>query len=173
MQWIILKLGWVLQTIMGTTVCESINSAANTFLGMVKLIYHHWKLIQLIKIIILILILFFYQSEAPLLIKPYISKLTSSEIHAIMCSGFATVSGEYKLKLEINLTINYNHENIKINIIILGTVLAAYISFGAQPSLLITASVMSAPAALCFSKLFYPETENSQTTFQNIPLQKS
>ncbi|KAK0075455.1 hypothetical protein PV326_011569 [Microctonus aethiopoides] len=119
MQWIILKLGWVLQTIMGTTVCESINSAANTFLGM---------------------------SEAPLLIKPYISKLTSSEMHAIMCSGFATVSG---------------------------TVLAAYISFGAQPSLLITASVMSAPAALCFSKLFYPEIENSQTTFQNIPLQKS
>ncbi|XP_063984863.1 uncharacterized transporter YutK-like isoform X2 [Diachasmimorpha longicaudata] len=119
MQWVIMKLGWALHSIMGTTVCESLNSAANTFLGM---------------------------TESPLLIKPYISKLTTSEIHAVMCSGFATVSG---------------------------TVLAAYISFGAQPSHLITASVMSAPAALCYSKLFYPETEKSQTTFKNIPLQKS
>ncbi|XP_011297444.1 solute carrier family 28 member 3 isoform X1 [Fopius arisanus] len=119
MQWVIMKLGWALHWVMGTTVCESLNSAANTFLGM---------------------------TESPLLIKPYISKLTTSEIHAIMCSGFATVSG---------------------------TVLAAYISFGAQPSHLITASVMSAPAALCYSKLFYPETEKSQTTFRNIPLQKS
>lgn len=119
MQWVILKLGWALSSIMGTTVCESINTAANTFLGM---------------------------TESPLLIKPYISKLTASELHAIMCSGFATVSG---------------------------TVLAAYINFGAQPSHLITASVMSAPAALCFSKLFYPETEKSKTTFKNIPLQKS
>ncbi|XP_015110947.1 uncharacterized protein LOC107037099 isoform X2 [Diachasma alloeum] len=119
MQWVITKLGWALHSIMGTTVCESLNSAANTFLGM---------------------------TESPLLIKPYISKLTTSEIHAIMCSGFATVSG---------------------------TVLAAYISFGAQPSHLITASVMSAPAALCYAKLFYPETEKSQTTFKNIPLQKS
>ncbi|XP_043279568.1 solute carrier family 28 member 3 [Venturia canescens] len=119
MQWVILKLGWMLQYVMGTTVCESLNSAANTFLGM---------------------------TESPLLIKPYISKLTKSELHAIMCSGFASVSG---------------------------TVLAAYIGFGAQPAHLITASVMSAPAALCFSKLFYPETEKSQTTFDNIPLQKS
>ncbi|XP_044004713.1 solute carrier family 28 member 3 isoform X1 [Aphidius gifuensis] len=119
MQWVILKLGWALSSVMGTTVCESINSAANTFLGM---------------------------TESPLLIKPYISKLTASELHAIMSSGFATVSG---------------------------TVLAAYINFGAQPSHLITASVMSAPAALCFSKLFYPETERSKTTFKNIPLQKS
>ncbi|XP_034951722.1 solute carrier family 28 member 3-like [Chelonus insularis] len=119
MQWIILKLGWLLHVVMGTTVCESLNSAANTFLGM---------------------------TESPLLIRPYISKLTTSEIHSVMCSGFATVSG---------------------------TVLAAYISFGADPAHLLTASVMSAPAALCYSKLFYPETEKSQTTFKNIPLQKS
>lgn len=37
MQWVILKLGWALHAIMGTTVCESLNSAANTFLGMVKI----------------------------------------------------------------------------------------------------------------------------------------
>ncbi|XP_053598836.1 solute carrier family 28 member 3 [Microplitis demolitor] len=119
MQWIILKLGWALHAVMGTTVCESLNAAANTFLGM---------------------------TESPLLIKPYITKLTSSEIHSVMCSGFASVSG---------------------------TVLAAYISFGAQPSHLITASLMAAPASLSFSKLLYPETEKSQTTFKNIPMQKS
>jgi pyrimidine nucleoside transport protein len=56
---------------------------------------------------------------------------------------------------------------------ILGTVMAAYIKFGANPAHLITASVMSAPAALCFSKLFYPETEKSATTFKNINLEKS
>lgn len=63
-----------------------------------------------------------------------------------MASGFATVSG---------------------------TVLAAYISFGADPSHLITSSVMAAPAALAFSKLFYPEEEESKTKAENISLEKS
>ena len=54
-----------------------------------------------------------------------------------------------------------------------GTVLAAYIKFGASPAHLITASVMAAPAALSFAKLFHPETENSETTFSNIALEKS
>ncbi|XP_015597750.1 solute carrier family 28 member 3 isoform X1 [Cephus cinctus] len=119
MQWVIMRIGWVLHLIMDTTICESMNTAANVFLSM---------------------------SESPLLIQSYIHKLTVSEMHAIMASGFATVSG---------------------------TVLAAYISFGAQPAHLITASLMSAPAALCYSKLFYPETEESQTTVKNIVLEKS
>lgn len=63
-----------------------------------------------------------------------------------MASGFATVSG---------------------------TVLAAYISYGAEPAHLITSSVMAAPAVLAFSKLFYPETEKSQTTSDNIIIEKS
>ncbi|EZA61523.1 hypothetical protein DMN91_003553 [Ooceraea biroi] len=119
LQWVIMKLGWILQSILGTTLCESISAAANPFIGM---------------------------SESPLLIKPYISKLTSSELHAILSSGFSTVSG---------------------------TVFAAYIAFGAQPAHLITASMMSAPAALSYSKLFYPETEQSLTKFDNIKLEKS
>lgn len=49
-----------------------------------------------------------------------------------------------------------------------GTVLAAYISFGASASHLITASVMSAPATLCFAKIFYPETEDSTSTKDKI-----
>lgn len=72
--------------------------------------------------------------------------LTASEIHAVMSSGFATVSG---------------------------TVLAAYISYGAEPAHLITSSVMAAPGNLAFSKLFYPETEESKTTAENIAIEKS
>uniref|UniRef100_A0A8D8BK10 Sodium/nucleoside cotransporter n=4 Tax=Culex pipiens TaxID=7175 RepID=A0A8D8BK10_CULPI len=119
MQWVVLKLGWILQALLGTTVCESVIAAANIFLGM---------------------------SESPLLIRPYIKDLTHSEVHSIMTSGFATVSG---------------------------TVLAAYISFGAEPAHLITASVMAAPAALCFAKLIYPETEQSKTRSDNIQMEES
>ncbi|XP_041772131.1 solute carrier family 28 member 3-like isoform X1 [Anopheles merus] len=119
MQWVVLKLGWILQSILGTTVCESVIAAANIFLGM---------------------------SESPLLIRPYLKDLTHSEIHSIMTSGYATVSG---------------------------TVLAAYISFGANPAHLITASVMAAPGALCFAKMIYPETEESKTRSDNIQMEES
>uniref|UniRef100_A0A182MDH2 Sodium/nucleoside cotransporter n=1 Tax=Anopheles culicifacies TaxID=139723 RepID=A0A182MDH2_9DIPT len=118
MQWVVLKLGWILQSILGTTVCESVIAAANIFLGM---------------------------SESPLLIRPYLKDLTYSEIHSIMTSGYATVSG---------------------------TVLAAYISFGANPAHLITASVMAAPGALCFAKMIYPETEESKTRSDNIQMEE-
>merc|ERR1711962_751263 len=110
MQWIVLKLGWLLQISVGTTACESLNAAANIFLG---------------------------QTEAPLLIKPYLPTMTPSELHAVMTGGFATIAG---------------------------SVLAAYVSFGVDPSHLLSASVMSAPAALAYAKLFYPETKKSKTT---------
>uniref|UniRef100_A0A453Z3V8 Sodium/nucleoside cotransporter n=1 Tax=Anopheles quadriannulatus TaxID=34691 RepID=A0A453Z3V8_ANOQN len=119
MQWVVLKLGWILQSLMGTTVCEGIMAAANIFLGM---------------------------SETPLIIRPYVKDLTHSELHSVMASGFATVSG---------------------------TVLAAYISFGASPGHLVTASVISAPAVLCVAKIIYPEVEESKTTSENIQIEKS
>lgn len=87
-QWVLFKLGIVLQSILGTTVVESLNAVINVFLSM---------------------------TEGPLMLQPYISLLTESEMHAIMVSGFATVSG---------------------------TGLAAYMSFGAEAKHLITASVM-------------------------------
>ncbi|CAH2294240.1 solute carrier family 28 member 3 [Pelobates cultripes] len=71
-------------------------------------------------------------TESPLLIRPYLKDLTRSEIHAVMTAGFATIAG---------------------------SVLGAYISFGVSSSHLLTASVMSAPAALAVAKLFWPETE--------------
>ena len=88
--------------------------------------------------------IFVGQTEAPLTIKPYLSSLTKSELHSIMTGGFATIAGG---------------------------VMAAYISFGIAAEHLLTASVMSAPAALAISKLFYPETEKSQTQGKiEIPL---
>lgn len=51
--------------------------------------------------------------------------------------------------------------------------MAAYINMGANASDLITASVMSAPAALCYSKLLYPEVEEIKQTKENIKLTKS
>lgn len=62
-----------------------------------------------------------------------------------MASGFATVSG---------------------------TVLAAYILFGAEPMHLITSSVMAAPATLAFAKLIYPETETSQINSKTIEVEQ-
>jgi pyrimidine nucleoside transport protein len=53
-----------------------------------------------------------------------------------------------------------------------GSVLAAYISFGISASQLLSASVMAAPAALALAKLFYPETEKSQTKAGDIKMPK-
>lgn len=53
-----------------------------------------------------------------------------------------------------------------------GEALAAYVSYGAEASHLITSSVMAAPATLCFAKLFYPETESSQTKGKNCLMEK-
>ena len=67
MTWLVGKVGWLLQVSLGTTACESVNAAANIFLG---------------------------QTEAPLLIKPYLAIMTQSEIHAVMTGGFATIAGK-------------------------------------------------------------------------------
>ncbi|XP_077516259.1 putative transporter YutK [Amblyomma americanum] len=119
MQRMVLLVGSFLQLTIGTTVCESMTAAANIFLGM---------------------------SEAPLVVRPFLSKMTKSELHTVMTGGFATIAG---------------------------SVMAAYISFGVSPAHLMTASIMSAPAALAFSKLLYPETEESKTQRENIEMPKS
>ena len=75
-------------------------------------------------------------TEAPLLIRPFLADMTRSELHAVMTGGFATIAGG---------------------------VLAIYIEFQVPASHLLSASVMSAPAALAISKLVYPEDEVSPT----------
>lgn len=104
MQWVVMKFGWGLQCIMGTTICESLNSVSNTFIGMViSFVETSWKMLRWCYLIFLY---FFLQTESLLLIKPYVSKLTSSEIHAVMCSGFASVSG-------ISYVYKYNEKRKK------------------------------------------------------------
>mmetsp|Transcript_52430 Transcript_52430/g.47072 ORF Transcript_52430/g.47072 Transcript_52430/m.47072 type:complete len:654 (-) Transcript_52430:50-2011(-) len=80
--------------------------------------------------------IFVGMTEAPLLIKPFLANMTRSELHAVMTGGFATIAGG---------------------------VMAIYISFGVPAAHLLTASVMSAPAALAISKIVYPEDEISPT----------
>ncbi|XP_023211784.1 solute carrier family 28 member 3-like [Centruroides sculpturatus] len=89
--------------------------------------------------------IFLGMTEAPLLIRPFLPLMTKSEIHAVMTGGFATIAGG---------------------------VLAAYINFGISPSHLLSASVMSAPAALAYAKLFYPESEISKTQCDDIKMEK-
>uniref|UniRef100_A0A8C6YCH9 Solute carrier family 28 member 3 n=1 Tax=Naja naja TaxID=35670 RepID=A0A8C6YCH9_NAJNA len=109
MQWLIKKVGWIMQITLQTSPVESLVAAGNIF------------------------------SESPLMVKPYLPYVTKSELHAIMTAGFATIAG---------------------------SVLGAYISFGVSASHLLTASVMSAPAALAIAKLFWPETEKPQINAQ-------
>ncbi|XP_010080453.1 PREDICTED: sodium/nucleoside cotransporter 1-like, partial [Pterocles gutturalis] len=108
MQWLIIKISWLLQASMGTTPTETLSVAGNIFVG---------------------------QSEAPLLIRPYLAEMTRSEVHAVMTGGFSTIAG---------------------------SVMGAYISFGIDAASLIAASVMAAPCALAMSKLIYPEVEESK-----------
>ncbi|XP_010894834.2 sodium/nucleoside cotransporter 1 isoform X1 [Esox lucius] len=107
MQWLIIKIAWVMQITMGTSPTETLSVAGNIFVG---------------------------QTEAPLLIRPYLENMTKSEVHAVMVGGFATIAG---------------------------SVMGAFISFGIDASSLISASVMAAPCALAVSKLSYPEVEES------------
>ncbi|XP_009956954.1 PREDICTED: solute carrier family 28 member 3, partial [Leptosomus discolor] len=84
--------------------------------------------------------IFVGQTESPLLVRPYLPYITKAELHAVMTAGFSTIAG---------------------------SVLGAYISFGVSASHLLTASVMSAPASLAASKLFWPETEKPTVTLRS------
>ena len=75
-------------------------------------------------------------TEAPLVIRPYVEGMTHSELMAVMSGGFATIAGG---------------------------VLMAYVGFGVDAGHLLSASVMSAPAALVMAKLLVPETGESET----------
>ncbi|HGI5212962.1 TPA: NupC/NupG family nucleoside CNT transporter [Providencia alcalifaciens] len=105
MQLVIKILGGGLQKVLGTSRTESLSATANIFVG---------------------------QTEAPLVVRPYISTMTTSELFAIMCGGLASVAG---------------------------SVLAGYAQMGVPMEYLIAASFMAAPGGLLFAKLMVPETE--------------
>lgn len=114
LQKVVFGMAWLMKRIMGLSGAESVSAAGNVFLG---------------------------QTEAPFLVKPYLERMTDSEILCLMTGGMATIAGG---------------------------VLAAYIGFlgggdTAQQVFfakhLLTASLMSAPAAIVFAKILLPETE--------------
>jgi concentrative nucleoside transporter, CNT family len=114
MQAVVKGFAWIMMRTMGTSGAETLSAAGNIFLG---------------------------QTEAPLLIKPYVAGMTMSELMAVMTGGFATVAGG---------------------------VMAAYVGlliffFPDIAGHLMAASVMSAPAALVFAKMMWPETEEPAT----------
>lgn len=109
MQKVVEVVARVMMKVMRTSGAESLAAAANIFVG---------------------------QTEAPLVIKPYVNRMTKSELMCLMTGGMATVAGG---------------------------VLAAYVGFGIDAGHLLAASVMSAPAALVCAKLMVPETEVSET----------
>jgi CNT family concentrative nucleoside transporter len=109
LQRIVRGVAWVMQRAMRTSGSESLAAAANIFLG---------------------------QTEAPLVIKPYLRRMTRSELLAMMVGGMASIAGG---------------------------VLAAYVGFKISAGDLLVASVMSAPASLMIAKVLLPESEVSET----------
>jgi len=109
MQLIIRLAAWVMTRVMGASGAESLNVAASIFMG---------------------------QTEAPLTIRPFLNKLTKSELMVVMTSGMAHVSGG---------------------------IMAAYIAFGIKAEHLLTAVIMTAPGTLLMAKMLVPETEHALT----------
>ncbi|OBX08137.1 nucleoside transporter NupC [Gallibacterium salpingitidis] len=105
MQWVIRLIGGFLQKVLGTSKTESMSAAANIFVG---------------------------QTEAPLIVRPYIATMTESELFAIMCGGLASVAG---------------------------SVMIGYAQMGVPLPYLIAASFMAAPGGLLFAKILIPQTE--------------
>jgi len=105
MQWVIKIIGGGLQKLLKTSKPESLSATANIFVG---------------------------QTEAPLVVRPYISKMTQSELFAIMVGGLASVAG---------------------------SILAGYAGLGVKLEYLIAASFMAAPGGLLMAKILIPETE--------------
>ncbi|MEK3993528.1 concentrative nucleoside transporter, CNT family [Paenisporosarcina quisquiliarum] len=110
MQFFIKIIGGVLSKILGTSKAESISAAANIFVG---------------------------QTEAPLVIRPFIAKMTKSELFAVMTGGLASVAG---------------------------SVLVGYALLGVPLEYLLAASFMAAPAGLILAKIMIPETEEVDET---------
>lgn len=104
MQLVIRILGGGLRKLLGTSRAESMSAAANIFVG---------------------------QTEAPMVVRPYLSRMTRSELFAVMCGGLASVAG---------------------------SVLAGYAGMGVELKYLIAASFMAAPGGLLFAKILVPET---------------
>ncbi|MGI2258029.1 NupC/NupG family nucleoside CNT transporter [Shewanella sp. GXUN23E] len=115
MQWIIRIIGGALQAALGTSRTESMSATANIFVG---------------------------QTEAPLVVRPFIPTMTQSELFAIMVGGLASIAG---------------------------SVLAGYAQMGVPIEYLVAASFMAAPGGLLMAKLMHPQTEHTINEMKDLP----
>jgi len=113
MGWIIRVIGGALQRLLGTGRAESLAATSNIFVS---------------------------QTEAPLVIRPYLAQMTRSELFAVMVGGMATVAG---------------------------SVLAGYVALGVEMRYLLAASFMAAPGGLLMAKLLVPETEEAKAAAED------
>ncbi|WP_404343411.1 NupC/NupG family nucleoside CNT transporter [Pseudoalteromonas mariniglutinosa] len=118
MDWIIKILGGGLQKLLRTSRTESLSATANIFVG---------------------------QTEAPLIVKPFIATMTKSELFAVMVGGLATVAG---------------------------SVMAGYVIIGVELKYLIAASFMAAPGGFLMAKMIVPETEIPKDTLADLEQQE-
>ncbi|MDH4071535.1 MAG: NupC/NupG family nucleoside CNT transporter [Gammaproteobacteria bacterium] len=105
MQFVVRLVGGALRFVIGTRAVESLNAAANIFIG---------------------------QTEAPLVVRPYLKDLTEAQMFAVMVSGVASIAG---------------------------TVMLAYVQFGAELRYLLAASFMAAPGGLLMAKIIMPDED--------------
>ena len=119
LQWVVAGIAWVMRRTMRTSGSETLATAANVFMG---------------------------QTEAPLVVKPYLGGMTRSELMALMVGGMATIAGG---------------------------VAAAYVLMGINAGHLLTASILSAPGTLVIAKLMFPETARSETADERCALPES
>ncbi len=115
MQVVVRAFALVMSRVLGASGAESLNVAASIFMG---------------------------QTEAPLTIRPFLPRMTRSELMTVMTSGMAHISG---------------------------SIMAAYIAFGIEARHLLTAVIMTAPGTIMMAKLFEPETETPET-YGNVKL---
>jgi CNT family concentrative nucleoside transporter len=121
MQFIVRLVGGALRWVIGTKAVESLNAAANIFIG---------------------------QTEAPLVVRPYLKTLSEAQMFAVMVSGVASIAG---------------------------TVMVAYVQFGAELKYLLAASFMAAPGGLLMAKMIMPdeEAESAEDDDEHLRLGKS
>jgi CNT family concentrative nucleoside transporter len=119
MEWIVRLVGGALHRVIGTGGVESMNAAANIFVG---------------------------QTEAPLVVRPYLRGLTDPQMFTVMVSGLASVAG---------------------------TVLAAYMLMGAELKYLLAASFMAAPGGLLMAKLMMPDDEGVTQGREMLQMERS
>jgi concentrative nucleoside transporter, CNT family len=110
LQWIVRVMAWGMVYLLRTSGAETLSVSANVFMG---------------------------QTEAPLIVKPYVPRMTNSELFTLMVSGFAHISGG---------------------------MMVVYINYGADPVAVLTTCVMACPCSLYLAKLFMPETSTPETS---------